>query len=219
MSIATELLKAEKREVAGTKACRRLRTEGKVPVVLYGHKEETLPLQVGDEELESAVRRRVRMFDLQIGKKKEVVLLKDVQYDSFGDHVVHADFVRVAMDEKLTLEVPILFKGVPKVEHAVLQQPLAQVEIECLPKDIPEAITANLSDMKEGDSRKVGTLVAPEGVKILTDPEVIFATLTTIAEEVVAPVAAPAEGAVEPEVITRKVGEEGEEEVEEETKK
>ncbi len=215
MGMSTETLKAVKREAAGTRACRLLREQGQVPVVLYGHKEETLPLQVSSEEFEDALQRRVRMFELHVGAKKEVALLKEVQYDSFGDAPVHADFVRVAMDETLRLEVPIQLKNAPKIEHTILEQPLARVEIECLPKDIPEAIVAVVSDMKEGDARKVSTLVAPAGVKILTDPEVIFVTLKTILEEVVAPVAAPAEGAaVEPEVITRKAPEEGEEEVE-----
>ena len=222
MAMSTETLKAEKREAAGTRACRRLRQEGKVPAVLYGHKEETVPLQVVGKELEDAVRRRIRMFELQVGKKKEVALLKEVQYDSFGDAPVHADFVRIAMDETLRLEVPIQLKNAPKIEHTMLEQPLAQVLIECLPKDIPEAIVAVVSDIKEGEFRKVGALVPPPGVKILTDPEVIFVTLKTIEEEVVAPAAAavPAEGAaVEPEVIGRKVAEEGEEEIEEEEKK
>jgi large subunit ribosomal protein L25 len=214
VGIATETLHAKKREIRGSRACRRLREEGQVPAVLYGHKEETVPIQVSAEELETAVRRRSRMFELHLGKKRDVVLLKELQYDSFGDAVVHADFVRIAMDEKLTLEVPILLKGAPKVEHTVLQQPLANVEVECLPKDIPEAIVALVSDMVEGESRKVGVLQAPPGVKILTDPEVIFVTLTTIVEEVVAAAPAPEEvAAVEPEVIGRKVeAEEGEEE-------
>ena len=223
--MTTETLKVEKREAAGTRACRLLRAQGQVPVVLYGHKEETLPLQVEHEQFEDALKRRVRMFELHVGRKKEVALLKEVQYDSFGDRVVHADFVRVAMDETLRLEVPIQLKNPPKIEHTMLEQPLAQVEVECLPKDIPDAIVAVVSDMKEGDVRKVGALVPPAGVKILTDPEVIFVTLKTIEEEVVAPAAAavPAEGAAgEPEIIGRKVGEEGEEgeeEAEEEKKK
>jgi large subunit ribosomal protein L25 len=214
VGIATETLHAKKREIKGTRACRRLREEGQVPAVLYGHKEKTVPIQVSVEELETAVRRRSRMFELHLGKKRDVVLLKELQYDSFGDAVVHADFVRIAMDEKLTLEVTILLKGAPKVEHTVLQQPLANVEVECLPKDIPEAIVAQVGDMVEGESRKVGVLQAPPGVKILTDPEVIFVTLTTIVEEVVAAAPAPEEvAAVEPEVIGRKVeAEEGEEE-------
>jgi len=213
VGIAAETLKAEKRTVEGTRACRLLRGQGLVPAILYGHKEAAVNIQVSGEVLEDAIHRHTRMFELQLGSKNDFVLLKELQYDAFGDDIVHADFVRVAMDEKLTLEVPVQLKGQPKIEHAVLEQTLAKVEVECLPKDIPAAIFALVADMKEGDTFKVRQLTAPEGVRILTDPEVIVATVSAIAEEVVAPAAAPAEGAVgEPEVISRKLeGEEGEE--------
>jgi large subunit ribosomal protein L25 len=213
VGIATETLHASKRQARGTRACRSLRAAGQVPAVLYGLKEAALDIQVPTEELEEAIRRRSRMFELDLDKKKDVVLLKEVQYDAFGDDVVHADFMRIAMDEALTIEVPVQLKGVPKLEHAVLQQPLAKVEIECLPKDIPEAIIAQVADMVVGDTMKVSQLVVPPGVKILTDPDVIVATVTSIAEEVVA-AAAPVVGeaaSVEPEVIGRKAKEEGEE--------
>jgi len=213
VGIATETLHAVKRESHGTRASRNLRKEGKVPAVLYGRKKDALPIQVDKQELIEALRKRSRMFELHLETEKDTVLLKELQYDAFGDEIVHADFVRVAMDEKLTLEVPVQLKGQPKIEHAVLEQTLAIVEVECLPKDLPAAIFALVADMKEGDTFKVRQLTAPEGVRILTDPEVIVATVSAIAEEVVAPAAAPAEGAVgEPEVISRKLeGEEGEE--------
>ena len=222
MSTASEALHATPREAKGTRACRRLRAQGQVPAVLYGHKEATLDIQVSAEELEDALRRRSRMVELHLGKHKDFVLLRDIQYDAFGDVVVHADFMRVAMDEKLTLEVPIQLKGAPKLEHAVLQQTLAQVEIECLPKDIPEAVIAQVAGMVVGQTFTVRELVIPTGVRILTGPELIVATVTAIAEEVVAPAAvAEGEAAVEPEVIGRKAEEEAEEgaEGEEEEKK
>jgi large subunit ribosomal protein L25 len=222
VSTASEALHATPREAKGTRACRRLRAQGQVPAVLYGHKEATLDIQVSAEELEDALRRRSRMVELHLGKHKDFVLLRDIQYDAFGDVVVHADFMRVAMDEKLTLEVPIQLKGVPKLEHAVLQQTLAQVEIECLPKDIPEAVIAQVAGMVVGQTFTVRELVIPTGVRILTGPELIVATVTAIAEEVVAPAAvAEGEAAVEPEVIGRKAEEEAEEgaEGEEEEKK
>jgi large subunit ribosomal protein L25 len=102
----------------------------------------------------------------------------------------------------------------------VLQQTLGQVEIECLPKDIPEAVIALVADMKLGDTLKVSQLEPVPKVKILTGPDVIVAALTAIEEEVVAPAAAPVEAAVaEPEVIGRKAEEEaGEEEEPEEEK-
>ena len=209
MAISAETLHAKERDVQGTRACQRLRASGEVPAVVYGHKEETLVIQVPCEELGDAVRRHARMFELHLGKKKDHVLLKEVQYDALGDEIVHADFVRVAMDEAVTLKVPILLKGAPKVEHAVLEQTLGEVEVECLPANIPESILVPVAGMTLGQSIHVREIALPPGVTIKTDAAIIVATLAAAAEEEVVAPAAPAEGAVaEPEVIGRKAAEE-----------
>ena len=219
MPAATETLHAKKREVSGSRACRRLRAEGLVPAILYGRKEEPEPLQVPSEELEETLRRPGRILELRVGRKKESVLVKAVQYDAFGIEIVHVDFVRVAMDEKVTLEVPIVLKGTPKQERAVLQQALDLVEVECLPGDIPESFVTPVGHLQVGEIVRVAQLEAPKGVRILTDPETIVATLTLAMKEEA--VAAPAEAevaAVEPELIGREKKEE-EELLEEEEKK
>jgi len=216
---ATETLHAKKREVSGSRACRRLRAEGLVPAILYGRKEEPEPLQIPSEELEETLRHPSRILELHVGRKKESVLVKAVQYDAFGSEVVHVDFVRVAMDEKVTLEVPIVLKGTPKREHAVLQQALDTVEIECLPGDIPESFVTPVGHLQVGEMVRVAQLDVPKGVRILTDPETVVATLTLAMKEEA--VAAPAEAevaAVEPELIGREKKEE-EELLEEEEKK
>ena len=219
MPAATETLHAKKREVSGSRACRRLRAEGLVPAILYGRKEEPEPLQVPSEALEETLRRPSRILELHVGRKKESVLVKAVQYDAFGSEIVHVDFVRVAMDEKVTLEVPVVLKGAPKQEHAVLQQTLDSVEVECMPGDIPESFVAMVGHLQVGATVRVAQLDVPKGVRILTDPETIVAALTLAMREEV--VAAPAEAeavAVEPELIGREKKEE-EELPEEEEKK
>ena len=219
MPAATETLHAKKREVSGSRACRRLRAEGLVPAILYGRKEEPEPLQIPSEELVETLRRHSRILELHVGRKKESVLVKAVQYDAFGSEIVHVDFVRVAMDEKVTLEVPIVLKGAPKREHAVLQQALDAVEIECLPADIPESFVALVGHLQVGEMVRVAQLEAPKGVRILTDPETVVATLTLAMKEEA--VAAPAEAevaALEPELIGREKKEE-DELLEEEEKK
>jgi len=209
-----ETLTAKKRDATGTKACRRLREAGAVPAIVYGHQEAPLAIQVSTEELDRALRSHSRMFDLKIGRKKESVLLKAIQHDAFGDHIIHADFVRVAMNEAVEIKVPITLKGTPKVEHAVLQQTLDTLEVECLPSDIPEEILCPVANLQVGDSVTVADLQMPPGVKVLTDAEMVVATLspavTSKAEEAEAAVA---EGAAEPEVIGH--GAEEEEEPEE----
>lgn len=207
----TETLKAKKREAMGTKACRRLRAEGLIPAVIYGHGQESVAIQVSAEELDRGLRHHSRMFDIRLGRKKESVLLRDIQHDALGDEVIHADFVRVAMDEAIEIEVPITLKGKPKVEHAVLQQTLVSLEIECLPGNIPEEILAPVGHLELSQSLSVAELVMPEGVKVLTDPETVVATLTPAAvEEEPAEEAVAAEATAEPEVIGRE-GEEADE--------
>jgi large subunit ribosomal protein L25 len=216
---ATETLHAKKREVSGSRACRRLRADGLVPAILYGRKEAPEPLQIPSEELEETLRHHSRILELHVGRKKASVLVKAVQYDAFGSEIVHVDFIRVAMDEKVTLEVPVVLKGAPKQERAVLQQALDAVEIECLPGDIPESFVTPVGHLQVGEMVRVAQLDVPKGVRILTDPETVVATLTLAMKEEA--VAAPAEAevaAVEPELIGREKKEE-EELLEEEEKK
>jgi large subunit ribosomal protein L25 len=215
-----EILHAKKREAVGTNACRSLRDGGDVPAVLYGHKEEPVNLQVPYEELDAALRHHSRMVELRIGRQKEPALLKEVQYDAFGMQLVHADFLRVAMDEAITLEIPIELKGRPKQEEAVLQQTLDSVEVECLPTDIPESIVGQVGDLEIGDTLHLSALEMPPKVKALTDPETVVATVTAAEleepeEELEAAEAALAAAAGEPEVIGREEGEEEEPEAEE----
>jgi len=216
---STQTLDAKIREVRGTRACRKLRAQGDVPAIVYGHQQEVLAIQVSGEELEEAIRNRTRMFELHIGKAKDSVLLKEVQYDALGSDLVHADFVRVALDEAVTLEVPIQLKGTPKVEHSVLQQTLGTLEIECLPADIPDAIIVLTANMALGQSIHVREIQPPPGVKILSDPETIVAALTAAAIEEAIQAAPAAEGAGEPEVIGRKPDELGTDEAEPEPHK
>lgn len=223
MATPIHALHAKKRTVSGTKACRRLRAEGEVPAILYGHKEEVIPLQVPYDELDAAVRRHTRMLELHFGQKQEQVLLKSVQYDAFGSELVHVDLLRVAMDEVIALEVPIVLKGSIKQEHAVLQQMVARLRIECLPTQIPGEVLGQVGHMQIGDVLHPSDLVVPPNIKVLTPPETVIATVTPAkAEALEAPVgaeAAPvAAAAAEPELIRREVKPEEEEEEGEEEK-
>jgi large subunit ribosomal protein L25 len=221
VAATSEKLNAKKREAVGTRACERIREAGDVPVVLYGHKEETLSLQVPYEELDAALRHHTRILELTMDAHKQSVLVKAVQYDVLGDDIIHADLLRVAMDEVIRLEVQVILKGTPKAEHSVLQRAIDAIEVECLPANIPESIPVNVADLEIGDIIHVSDLVPPAGVKFVSSPETIVASLTMAEEEAAPEVAAPVEGAVEPEVIRQKPeeGEEGEEGAEGEAKK
>jgi large subunit ribosomal protein L25 len=149
------------------------------------------------------------LFDLSLDGKNEKVLVKEVQYDHLGMEVLHVDFARVSLDERVEVTVPLELKGEPKGEAdgGVLQQIVAELELECLVTEIPDAIRHNVAEMALGDVLHIKDLQLPPGAKALQDEDLIVATVKEIAEEAPAEVA---EGAAEPEVIGRKP-EEGEE--------
>jgi large subunit ribosomal protein L25 len=150
------------------------------------------------------------VFDLAIDGKSEKVLVKDVQYDHLGAEVLHVDFARVSLDERVEVTVPLELRGTPKGEAdgGVLQQLVAELEIECLVTDIPDAIRHNVSEMGLDTDLHVRDLQLPPGVKALQDEDLVLAQVREVKEEEVAPTEV-AEGG-EPEVIGRKP-EEGEE--------
>jgi len=172
-------LAAEKRDGTGTRSSRRLRHDGRVPAIVYGRKQNPMPVSVDYGELEAIVRHHSRMLDITLGKNAERVLLVDLQHDALGRDITHADFIRVAMDEVIHLDVPIVLRGQAKGEQhgGVAEQVLTQVTIECLPGDIPEEIGHVISEMEVGDSVHVGDLVPPEKVSIASDPTLLVVTV------------------------------------------
>jgi large subunit ribosomal protein L25 len=201
---------AEPRSALGSRANKRLRDSGKVPGVVYGHKEAVVPVSLPKKELVNHLNHGTHVFDLALDGKAEKVLVKEVQYDHLGIEVLHVDFARVSADERVEVTVPLVLKGEPagESEGGVLQQIVAELEIECLVTDIPHEIVHNVSEMKLDDVLHIKELKLPAGVKALQDEDLVVAQVKTIEEEVAAP--AGEEGAAEPEVIGRKP-EEGEE--------
>jgi large subunit ribosomal protein L25 len=197
------------RSERGSRANKRLRDSGRVPGVIYGHKQDVLAVSMDRREVTHHLAKGAHVFDLTLNGKSETVLVKDVQYDHLGDEVLHIDFNRVSVDERVKVSVPIELKGTPKeAEGGVLTQVLANLEVECLVLEIPEAIRHNVTDMKLNDVLHVKDLVLPPGVTALQDPELIVATVREV-KEVLPVVPETVEGAAaEPEVIGRKAAEE-----------
>jgi large subunit ribosomal protein L25 len=197
------------RSELGSRANKRLRDAGFIPGVIYGHKEAVVPVTLPKKEVVNHLHHGTHLFDLSLDGKNEKVLVKEVQYDHLGMEVFHVDFARVSLDERVEVTVPLELKGEPKGEAdgGVLQQIVAELELECLVTEIPDAIRHNVSEMALGDVLHIKDLQLPPGAKALQDEDLIVATVKEIAEEAPAEVA---EGAAEPEVIGRKP-EEGEE--------
>src|SRR5438876_2011799 len=169
------VLVAEMREGRGKQAARRLRRTGKVPAVVYGHKEETLSVALSLEEVEKTIRRGVRVVDLKAGGKEEKALIRDVQWDHLGKELLHVDFTRVAADERIVVTVPIQLRGTaPGVTAGgVLDQPLHALSVECLAISIPESIRVNIGELQIDSAIHVRELVLPAGVKAMSDADAI----------------------------------------------
>lgn len=204
MAVQSVQLAAKVRGEKGSRASKRLRDAGLLPGVIYGHKEAVIPISLPKQQLVRYLDHGVHLFDLSIDGKNEKVLVKDVQYDPLGKEILHVDFARVSLDEKVEVTVPLELKGTPKgeAEGAVLQQIIAELQIECLVTEIPEAIRHNVSDMEKDSVLHIKDLKFPPGVRCLQDGELIVAVVREVQEQVAAPEAVEAEAA-EPEVIGR----------------
>src|SRR5947207_4059476 len=141
------------RNELGSRANKRLRDSGFVPGVIYGHKEAVVPVTLPKKEVENHLNHGAHLFDLALDGKSEKVLVKEVQYDDLGIEVIHVDFARVSLDEKVEVTVPLELKGDPKGEAdgGVLQQIIAELEVECLVTEIPGAIRHNVTEMALND--------------------------------------------------------------------
>ena len=198
-------IKAEKREALGTRVSRRLRKSGKLPAVLARKGEEPLHLLVDAKEFSQLVKKHARLINLDHPAGKDKVFIKEVQYDHLDEHAIHVDFTKVAMDQLLTIEVPLILKGKPvgvTEEGGVLDQYVKVLKIQVLPDAIPDHIEADVAGLKKDVKFQIKDLVLPAGVKSTQDPELLVAIVQEHKVEEVAPAAA-ATGAVEPEVIKK----------------
>jgi len=204
MATQSAQVTARQRKELGSRANKRLRDSGFVPGVVYGHKEAVIPVTLPKKELTNHIGHGAHLFDLALDGKSEKVLVKEVQYDHLGLEILHVDFARVSLDEKVEVTVALELKGTPKgeAEGGVLQQIISELEIERLVTDIPEVIRHNVSDLEKDAVLHIKDLKLPPGVRVLQDEDLIVATVKEIAEEAPAEVA---EGtAAEPEIIGRK---------------
>jgi large subunit ribosomal protein L25 len=207
------VFRGEPRQPNGSGEARRLRRKGLVPVVLYGHKEETIAIALPMAELANTIRRGVRVVDLTAQGREEKAFIKDVQWDHLGKELLHVDFARVSMDERIVVSVPVELRGTAPGVNAggILDQPIHALSVECLAVSIPGSIRVNIHELQIDAAIHVRDLALPPGVKVMTDPDAIVVHITKpLVEAEVAPVAEVAEQA-EPEVIGRPKAEEEEE--------
>lgn len=211
----TITLKAEPRVTSGTRTARKLRAEGKLPAIIYGHKEEPQPVILHEHEFEVAIDHGARTLQVDMGGKLQPCLIKEVQYDYLGHNPIHVDLARVDMNERVRVKVGIELRGVPKGVHegGILEQHMASIEVECLVMEIPNTLHPVVGHLGVGDLLLVKDLTFAPGVNPVPNPEERVASVRMLVEAAAA--TTPAEGeeaSAEPELIIRPKKEEAPEE-------
>ncbi len=200
------VLTAEIREGVGKEKAKKLRAKGLIPAIFYGPRSQTIPLVIDSKELAKVLQTEAGenvLIDLDIRKgaqsDRKVVMLKDIQIDSLQNITLHTDFFEVAMDEMVTVEVPVHLVGKPEGTKVggILDQIRRVIQIQCFPGDIPKSIDIDVSPLKIGDSIHVQDIKV-EKAKIISDTNFTIATVVPpVVEEKVVEAVAPeaAEGA------------------------
>jgi large subunit ribosomal protein L25 len=207
-------LSASARLHIGGTVSNKLKREGLVPAVIYGGKEAPLPLQVGARDIRmvlSHARGENILVELEIenagAKTSRTALIQEVQHEALSGAIVHVDFHAINMNEVLNTSVPIESQGESAGVRSfggILEQSLRSLEIECLPKDLPEVIYVDVSPLNIGDSIHIKDLPLPAGVTALGDGDLTVFLVAAPAVVEVAPAAGAAAPATQPEVIKDK---------------
>lgn len=181
------VLKADEREVAGSAAARRLRRAGSIPAELYSEKGNTsIQLDAHDFTLMLKRHGEHQIMALEIGGKSAGhVLIKAVQHDPIKGAIIHADFVSVSMDKPIEVSLPIELIGdaAGVKTGGILEQQLSEIEVECLPGDMVDSISVDVSGLQVGDHLCVSDLKLPAGFKVLADGEIVVASVALPAAE------------------------------------
>lgn len=196
-----EQLTVQIRETRGKKNARRLRQNGLVPAILYGHGEANVSLSVPADKIAAIVRHGSRVLTLQ-GDVQDQVLIRDLQWDPFGATVLHVDFARVSAEERVIVRLPVELRGeAPGVrEGGMINHVVHETEIECRVTDVPDRVVINVNQLHVGGALTIADLELPPGARVLADADLIVVQCVeqvAVVEEEAPP--SPAE----PEVIGR----------------
>lgn len=218
MSDETPVLAAKKREHTGSRYSRRIRAQGGLPAIVYGHKQEPLSITLNAKETITHITKGEKVYTLDIeGGATETVLLRELQYDYLGTNIVHLDLSRVDLNERVSTNIPIHLIGEAvgmKTAGATLMRAITELELECQVTNIPDAIEIDITDLEVGDTIHAGEVKLPKDTMVLlSDPnaEVAHIVFHHITEEADADEAGEVSDQADPEVITEKKedGEEG----------
>jgi large subunit ribosomal protein L25 len=206
-----EVVAAKTREGKFNKnAARRVRVAGMIPGVLYGAQEPAIAVELDPKQITRILHSESghnTIFDLEVGAGKTKAMIVDWQYEPIKGKLMHIDLKRIAMDKAMRVKVPILLEGIPvgvKMQGGILDQVLREVEIECLPGDIPSHIDLNVTGLGLNNSLRVADLPRTGKLKFISDENATVAHVVAIKEEVAPAVdAVVAAAPAEPEVAKK----------------
>jgi len=179
----TLLLKADVREHTGSKTVRKIRKQGRIPAIMYGHKEKPMAISLDGHNFVEGLHHGHRLIDVQIGKKKEKTIVKELQYDHLGKNIIHADLMRVDVSEMVKVTVPIELKGTAAGTHegGIIEEHTDHLEIECKVTEIPETIVVSVKDVHVGDALHAGEIELPDGITLVSSPDILLVTCHLVA--------------------------------------
>jgi len=177
-----------KRESIGKKGVKQLRREGMIPGIYYSpNSENSTPIVISQGDFHEAVKSGARIFNISVGEKKQNVLFKSVQYHPVTDQVLHIDLYGIRMDRAVNIKIPVNFIGDAigvTDEGGVINQATTEIEIACLPGDIPEFVEIDISNLALGDAINVGTIQLDDKITLITPEDTVLASVTHAMKEI-----------------------------------
>ncbi len=211
-AVVNNTLEATPRTATTKNAARRVRVAGQIPGVVYGAGKDSQTVSVDPRQVQKILYSETghnTIVDLKLANEQAKAMIVDWQYEPIRGHLLHVDFKRIAMDKVLRIKVPVLLKGEAagvKLEGGILEQVLREVEIECLPADIPASIDVDVTDLTFGKLIRVEDLPHGEKLKFITDPNQMVAHIVSVKEVVVETAVAAVDAtaaSTEPEVAKK----------------
>lgn len=204
-------LVVEPRKMLGSLEARRLRRAGRTPGNMYGHGQAPVAVVANEDDITSIVAHKVRVVNVSLNGTVEKCMLHEVQWDTFGKYLKHFDMLRIDPNERVTVEVPVEFRGnAPGVMRGgVLEHGLRHLTVRCLAYMVPDALIAKIGALDLDQALHVREIEVPEGTEILNNPEAVVARVAPIDAAKALAAAAPTDTGAQPEVIGKKPTEEG----------
>jgi large subunit ribosomal protein L25 len=204
VKIQAEARDPQKNKGTGSRVARRLRAQGRIPAIIYGHKQAVVPISLSRDSVWEMIKKSTHLAELVLGDTTEIALVREVQWDHLGKEILHLDFGRVSADETIETEVRIDVRGIAPgiAEGGVLEQLVHSVRVTCRANAIPDAIKIDVNNLHLNEAVHVKDLTGlPEGVKIVDADDDLLLVHVASRAAAAEPAPSEAEAAVQPEVI------------------